>query len=144
MVRFPIFEGLTHLVKAGDPKKEVGIMTSLSIGGFAGVCSSLFNNPLDTIKTRMQKQGYKDEGMAKLVRSMWKEGGIRVFYAGAWMRLIRIAPGQAITWAVVEEVSTLLRRLNERGTNRTPVYSDEDEEKKEEEEYLVQQVVDEE
>jgi len=78
-------------------------------GGIAGTASTLFNNPFDTIKTRMQKQGQNLSAM-EVVKGIYKERGWRGYWAGVSTRILRVAPGQAITWAVLESVLNLIGR----------------------------------
>ncbi|KAF8920519.1 mitochondrial carrier domain-containing protein [Mucidula mucida] len=42
---------------------------------------------------------------------MWRKEGVRSFYKGLTPRILRVAPGQAIVFAVYEKVSTFLERL---------------------------------
>lgn len=41
-------------------------------------------------------------------RTIWIEEGFLALYKGLLPRLARIAPGQAITWTVVEQVTQFL------------------------------------
>jgi len=108
MVRFPVFFATTNYLKDGDHHKQLPVWQNLLAGGFAGTMSTLVNNPLDTIKTRMQKHG-QDKGTMDVIRQIYRDGGIRAYWAGVSTRILRVAPGQAITWAVVEWVMGLLK-----------------------------------
>jgi len=101
MVRFPVFYSLTNYLKDGDHHKKLPVWQNLCAGAFAGTCSTLVNNPLDTIKTRMQKQG-QDKRAIEVIAQIYRDGGLRAYWAGVSTRILRVAPGQAITWAVVE------------------------------------------
>lgn len=94
------------------------------------------NAPIDTIKTReymllynivlyffnhshlgLQKSA-ATPGQSALQRitaiagSMWKQEGIRSFYKGITPRVLRVAPGQAIVFAVYERVSNVVEKLS--------------------------------
>jgi len=42
---------------------------------------------------------------------MWRQEGYRAFYKGITPRVLRVAPGQAIVFAVYERVSKLMEKL---------------------------------
>jgi len=42
---------------------------------------------------------------------MWKVEGFRSFYKGITPRVLRVAPGQAIVFAVYERVSTIMEAM---------------------------------
>ncbi|KAF2076301.1 hypothetical protein CYY_002416 [Polysphondylium violaceum] len=109
MVRFPTYYAVTDYLKGGDHHKHLPVWQNLSAGFLAGTLSTLVNNPLDTIKTRMQKQGQNLNSM-QVIRTIYQDGGMRAFWAGCFPRILRVGPGQAITWAVVEAVMDLLGR----------------------------------
>lgn len=44
-------------------------------------------------------------------RDMWRTEGVRSFYKGLTPRILRVAPGQAIVFAVYERVSTAIERV---------------------------------
>jgi solute carrier family 25 citrate transporter 1 len=73
------------------------------IGLVSGAMGPLSNAPIDTIKTRLQKTP-SEEGQTSLQRiksitsDMWKQEGSRAFYKGITPRIMRVAPGQAVTF----------------------------------------------
>lgn len=77
----------------------------------------LSNAPIDTIKTRIQKSSASGSGWErfKVVTSeiMTKEGP-RAFYKGLTPRLLRVAPGQAVTFMVYEKVKSWLDIFQEK------------------------------
>jgi solute carrier family 25 citrate transporter 1 len=42
---------------------------------------------------------------------MWKTEGVASFYKGITPRVLRVAPGQAIVFAVYERVSTAIEKI---------------------------------
>lgn len=109
MVRFPVFFSLTNWLKGYNRHAQLPVWQNLTAGAIAGTASTLFNNPFDTIKTRMQKQG-QNQGAMQVIRGIYQEAGLRGYWAGVSTRILRVAPGQAITWAVLESVLNIIGR----------------------------------
>ncbi|CAE6350522.1 unnamed protein product [Rhizoctonia solani] len=97
------------------------------IGLISGAMGPFSNAPIDTIKTRLQKAP-AEPGQTALSRitaiaaDMWKQEGVRSFYKGITPRVLRVAPGQAIVFAVYERVRKVIETV--RGTNLTDTYSE--------------------
>ncbi|KAG8678666.1 Mitochondrial succinate-fumarate transporter [Ceratobasidium sp. 394] len=97
------------------------------IGLISGAMGPFSNAPIDTIKTRLQKSP-SQPGQSALSRitaiagDMWKQEGVRSFYKGITPRVLRVAPGQAVVFAVYERVRKLIESV--RGTNLTDTYSE--------------------
>eukprot|EP00934_Nitzschia_sp_Nitz4_P003496 Nitzschia sp. Nitz4//scaffold129_size63868//57626//58744//NITZ4_006207-RA/size63868-processed-gene-0.64-mRNA-1//1//CDS//3329534929//3486//frame0 len=95
-------------------EKELAPYQSLVIGGFSGGMGPCVNNPLDVVKTRMQKQVVhegktpKYTGLVQACVVIAKEEGFGALYKGLVPRLLRIVPGQAITFMTYEFVSKQL------------------------------------
>ena len=78
-----------------------GWQTSI-IGLISGAVGPFTNAPIDTIKTRLQRtpgeEGQTAMGrIAAVSRDMFKAEGTRAFYKGITPRVMRVAPGQAVT-----------------------------------------------
>jgi solute carrier family 25 (mitochondrial citrate transporter), member 1 len=90
----------------------------LLIGGVSGGFGPAANNPLDVVKTRMQKQVVipgevpKYNGLGSSVVTIGKEEGVGALWKGLTPRLMRIMPGQAITFMTYEAVSKQLHKHN--------------------------------
>ncbi|CAM9926864.1 unnamed protein product, partial [Sphacelaria rigidula] len=84
------------------------------LGGVSGGIGPCVNNPLDVVKTRLQKQviipgqAPKYEGFVPSMTLIAKEEGVRALWKGLTPRLMRIMPGQAITFMTYEWVSKRL------------------------------------
>lgn len=79
------------------------------IGLISGAIGPFSNAPLDTIKTRLQKDKTSSNmsSWARIVtigRQLIKEEGFRALYKGITPRVMRVAPGQAVTFTVYEFV----------------------------------------
>ena len=86
--------------------------TSL-IGLVSGALGPLSNAPLDTIKTRLQKTTYasNESGLVRIVKigkQLVKEEGTAALYKGITPRIMRVAPGQAVTFTVYEFIKEQL------------------------------------
>lgn len=46
-----------------------------------------------------------------IASDMWKTEGVRSFYKGITPRVLRVAPGQAIVFAVYERVSNMMEKI---------------------------------
>ncbi|KAF1812671.1 succinate/fumarate mitochondrial transporter-like protein [Eremomyces bilateralis CBS 781.70] len=88
---------------------------TMFIGLVSGAMGPLSNAPIDTIKTRLQKTPAKpgDTAMGRIVNissDMWKQEGTRSFYKGITPRVMRVAPGQAVTFTVYEYLKGVLEK----------------------------------
>lgn len=75
----------------------------------------MFNAPIDTIKTRIQKNPSSEKGWTRFVgvtRGIYKNEGLAAFYKGLTPRVLRVAPGQAITFMVYEYAYNSIIKLS--------------------------------
>jgi len=104
--------------RQADPTQNLpGYQTAL-IGLISGAMGPLSNAPIDTIKTRLQRTPAApgETAVGRIVSigsSMWKQEGVRAFWMGITPRVMRVAPGQAVTFAVYEWLKTLLEKGRE-------------------------------
>ena len=73
------------------------------VGIVSGACGPLFNAPVDTIKTRIQKTPSTENGFTRVVKiskGIIENEGYSAFYRGLTPRVLRVAPGQGITFMV--------------------------------------------
>ncbi|KAG6381974.1 mitochondrial carrier domain-containing protein [Boletus reticuloceps] len=87
------------------------------IGLISGAMGPFSNAPIDTIKTRLQKTTWEPEvtavqRIAIVAKDMWRREGARSFYKGITPRVLRVAPGQAIVFAVYERVRTDIEKIS--------------------------------
>ncbi|KAI1751505.1 mitochondrial carrier [Xylaria castorea] len=85
------------------------------IGLVSGAMGPLSNAPIDTIKTRLQKTP-AEPGVSALnritviARDMFRQEGFHAFYKGITPRIMRVAPGQAVTFTVYEYLKDKLEK----------------------------------
>jgi solute carrier family 25 (mitochondrial citrate transporter), member 1 len=90
------------------------ITTSQSfIGGMiSGLISTLCNNPIDVVKTRMQGlNSHQYNSTFNCINIIIKKEGVYAFYKGIIPRLMRVLPGQGIIFASYEKISYTLTKL---------------------------------
>eukprot|EP01134_Creolimax_fragrantissima_P004927 CFRG4927T1 len=113
-VNFTAYQEIKKALIKFQQVEELQPWQHLMIGGLSGAMGPLCNSPLDVVKTRLQKQKIvegqkpKYDGVTGAVSTMMKEEGIRAFYKGLSPRLMRIVPGQAITFMTYEAISKRL------------------------------------
>ena len=91
----------------GDGKKLSPGQSMLS--GFSAAClGPVATGPFDVVKTRLmaqEKSGtLKYKGFAHALVTIPREEGLRAMWKGLLPRLMRIPPGQAIVWAVSDQI----------------------------------------
>ncbi|RYP10721.1 hypothetical protein DL764_000511 [Monosporascus ibericus] len=93
--------------RTGDGQTAIPGWQTTVIGLVSGAMGPLSNAPIDTIKTRLQKTP-AEEGVSAFKRvsviasDMFKREGFHAFYKGITPRIMRVAPGQAVTFTVYE------------------------------------------
>ena len=95
-----------------EPYQQLSGTMSLLIGGLSGGMGPLVNNPLDVVKTRLQKQNTKKNvtiapkytGLVQACFKIANEEGAGALWKGITPRLLRIVPGQAITFTTYEAI----------------------------------------
>ena len=113
-VNFTAYNWIKRKVMDYQGSSELVSWQSLLIGGFSGGMGPMVNNPLDVVKTRMQKQVIKAgqptkyTGLGQSCILIAREEGILALWKGITPRLMRIMPGQAITFMTYEFVSKKL------------------------------------
>lgn len=90
---------------------------TMVIGLISGAMGPFSNAPIDTIKTRLQRKAAApgQSAMSRIMTiasQMFKEEGARAFYKGITPRVMRVAPGQAVTFTVYEYLRTKLESTN--------------------------------
>jgi len=109
-VNFSAYTQFKYLLQKWQPEynnAELPSYQTMVIGLISGAMGPLSNAPIDTIKTRLQKTpGVPGETaiqrITAIARDMFKQEGFHAFYKGITPRIMRVAPGQAVTFTVYE------------------------------------------
>ncbi|ETI28135.1 hypothetical protein G647_00584 [Cladophialophora carrionii CBS 160.54] len=119
-VNFTAYTELKEWLQRLQPQYEnqnlPGYQTTV-IGLISGAMGPFSNAPIDTIKTRLQKTP-AEPGQTAISRivsisgDMFKQEGARAFYKGITPRVMRVAPGQAVTFTVYEFLKKKLEDSN--------------------------------
>jgi solute carrier family 25 (mitochondrial citrate transporter), member 1 len=101
-----------------DPTAPLPSWQTSIIGLISGAVGPFTNAPIDTIKTRLQRTpaepGQTSMGrITAIANQMLKQEGIRAFWMGITPRVMRVAPGQAVTFAVYEYLKGVLEKSRE-------------------------------
>lgn len=120
-VNFTAFTELKGVAQRLQPDLEVlPSWQHMFLGLISGAMGPFSNAPIDTIKTRLQRAAFapddKSSAVSKILSiagDMWRQEGVKSFYRGITPRVLRVAPGQAVVFAVYERV----RGVVEKATN---------------------------
>jgi solute carrier family 25 citrate transporter 1 len=127
---FTVYQYLKQNLTEWQPKyaEQLPSWQTAIVGFISGACGPLFNAPVDTIKTRIQKNPSTENGFTRVVkisRNIIQNEGYAAFYRGLTPRVLRVAPGQSITFMVYEKVYAWLVNLNanikEEDLKRAPI-----------------------
>ncbi|KAI1085572.1 mitochondrial carrier [Whalleya microplaca] len=117
-VNFTAYTYFKEVLMRWQPEFSGGNLPSWQttlIGLVSGAMGPLSNAPIDTIKTRLQKTP-AEEGVSAMRRitliasDMFKQEGFHAFYKGITPRIMRVAPGQAVTFTVYEFLKDKLEK----------------------------------
>jgi solute carrier family 25 citrate transporter 1 len=113
-VNFTAYNVIKTKVMDWQQTEQLQAWQSLLIGGLSGGMGPLCNNPLDVVKTRLQKQVItpgktpRYTGLIQACLLIAKDEGVLALWKGITPRLLRIMPGQAITFMTYEAASRQL------------------------------------
>ncbi|KAJ2783380.1 Mitochondrial succinate-fumarate transporter [Coemansia javaensis] len=110
-VNFTFYQEFKRIARRVQGVDELPSYQHLILGGVSGAMGPISNAPIDTIKTRIQKAtSLKGESawtrFVTVTREIAQKEGYRAFYRGLTPRVLRVAPGQAITFMVYEKVKS--------------------------------------
>ncbi|KAJ9573089.1 Mitochondrial carrier protein [Nakaseomyces glabratus] len=115
---FTVYSKLREFLQEYHGTETLPSWETSCIGLISGAIGPFSNAPLDTIKTRLQKDkstSFKGESgwkrIAHIGTQLLKEEGFRALYKGITPRVMRVAPGQAVTFTVYEFVRRHLENL---------------------------------
>lgn len=110
-VRFMLYKDLMARMTGGE---KASVWQQLFAGSCTGVASTLLNNPIDVVKSRLQSQDGgvpKYRGTVHCLVETAKNEGVLALYRGTLPRMMKVSAGQAITFAAYEQFSGLLRSI---------------------------------
>lgn len=112
-VNFTVYSKLKERLQEYHGTEVLSGAETSMIGLVSGALGPLSNAPLDTIKTRLQKTSYasNESGMVRIIKignQLVKEEGMAALYKGITPRIMRVAPGQAVTFTVYEYMKGVL------------------------------------
>lgn len=116
-VNFTAYNAMKQWALRQQNLTDLPLYQSMVLGGFSGGMGPMVNNPLDVVKTRLQKQVIREGHLPKytgLVQAcilIAREEGVWALWKGITPRLLRIMPGQAITFMTYEFVTYHLFRV---------------------------------
>ena len=104
--------------RSADPTAPLPSYVTAICGLISGGLGPLCNAPIDTIKTRLQRNPAQAgqsslNRMIEIATQMFKQEGPRAFWMGITPRVARVAPGQAVTFAVYEYLKGVLEKGRE-------------------------------
>ncbi|KAF2836763.1 mitochondrial uncoupling protein 2 [Patellaria atrata CBS 101060] len=117
-VNFTAYTEFRAALQKWHGTEDLASHETMFIGLVSGAMGPFSNAPIDTIKTRLQKTpaepGQTAIGrIATISKDMWKQEGARSFYKGITPRVMRVAPGQAVTFTVYEYLKNILEKGRE-------------------------------
>lgn len=109
---------LIHLHFSLDCRVQAELETGkwwrhLAAGAIAGAVSRTCTAPLDRLKVFLQVQTNRVR-IADSFNYLLKEGGVRSFWRGNGINVLKIAPESAIKFAAYEQVKRLIRQNDNR------------------------------
>lgn len=116
---FTVYSKLKEYLQKQRQTETLPSWETSCIGLISGAIGPFSNAPLDTIKTRLQKDksfslDKSTSGWGKIIKigsQLLKEEGFRALYKGITPRVMRVAPGQAVTFTVYEFVRNHLEKI---------------------------------
>merc|ERR1740124_1859357 len=111
-LRFMIYHRIVDFVTGGKPD-EMPFLHSVLSGFITGCTSTCISNPLDVLKSRIQRQGVEKEytGIVDALRKTVRHEGFRALYKGLPARVSKIGCGQAITFSIYGHISLAIRKV---------------------------------
>ncbi|TFK50858.1 mitochondrial carrier [Heliocybe sulcata] len=122
---FTAYQQLKKLAHSYQPElPDLPSYQHMLIGLISGAMGPFSNAPIDTIKTRLQKSPAEPgvsavQRITAIARDMWRQEGMRSFYKGITPRVLRVAPGQAVVFAVYERVRKIIEAIKETDVNES-------------------------
>ncbi|KAF1801050.1 mitochondrial carrier domain-containing protein [Mucor lusitanicus] len=114
---FTAYQEMKKFAQRAQDLTELPSYQHLVLGGVSGAMGPLSNAPIDTIKTRIQRSSAPGSGFERfktVTSEIMRKEGFFAFYKGLTPRLLRVAPGQAVTFMVYERVKSIIDSFSEK------------------------------
>ncbi len=96
---------LQRLRPIGTRKRENTSTDTLTAGAAAGVAYNALLFPVDSVKSRLQTGVVKSSSIRGAVAELYQSHGIRGFYRGSLITVLRAAPSNALIFWVYEQLA---------------------------------------
>lgn len=123
-VRFMLYAEFKDFFIRRNGDGKIKDWQQLLSGAGTGVCSTLLNNPIDVVKSRLQAQDKssgaapKYTGTIDCLMKTVKQDGLPALYRGTIPRMLKVSAGQALTFYTYDKISALLYSMP--GTSNLP------------------------
>jgi ornithine carrier protein len=109
---FGTYEYVSSFLKTQRPgATEAPAQDLMLAGACAGMAYNLVLFPADSVKSCMQtdaiSEGGRTRGFWEVGREMWAWGGVRVFYRGCLITVLRAAPSSAVIFWTYENLKKM-------------------------------------
>jgi len=112
-VSFATFEYVKRKTGGNEPGHH--LLTNAMGGAAATMAHDAVVTPVDVVKQRMQVHGSQFRNVIECARHVWKQEGIRAFYASYPTTVVMNIPFAAVNFATFEAVKTILAEHNDSG-----------------------------
>ncbi|KFY12437.1 hypothetical protein V492_03879 [Pseudogymnoascus sp. VKM F-4246] len=99
----------------GEEKGKMGYEATLVISGGAKMVAGCATYPYQVVRARLQTYNAEarfGRGIMGVVGRLWREEGVRGFYRGLGLNMVRVLPATWVTFLVYENVRYYLPRAN--------------------------------
>ncbi|KAF0852846.1 mitochondrial solute carrier family 25 (mitochondrial folate transporter) member 32 [Andalucia godoyi] len=116
-VQFPVYEYFKEELRRRrrrgihDPlhhDSKLPIHEIIGASALSKMIASMVAYPHEVLRTRMQHAGANSKSIGCLVSKMFREEGLKSFYRGMSVNLVRVVPAAAITFTTFELVMSIL------------------------------------
>ena len=112
ILQFTAYEEMKKLnsIRKRDEASYSRGIDYLVFGGLSKLFSGTITFPYQVVRTRLQTHGARKQydGISGVLRTTWKDSGVRGFYRGLLPYLARVLPSSAVTFLVYESTKSLI------------------------------------
>jgi len=116
-LRFAMYGQINRMICAWRGSKIKGFWDPLFSGAFVGGITTILNNPIDVVKSRMQADsagtgsGRMYKSTSHCIKAVFVEFGVLGFMSGLRARILKVSIGQAVIFFTYEHARTLVTRF---------------------------------